>query len=719
VSARRCHRAPSRHFRDVQTEDHINVLTDVGLFSHTVAALGFGALAAILLVRRSRDGTSLWLVAASVVTMLWALTVVAAERFGGFWLHCVSPAETLRTAAWIAFLVAVLRRTWHLDERHRSSFAIASLIGFVVGLQLLLDLVWGLGLVPVALAPLLGTLLIISRMAMAIGGLVLIHNLFVNADPENQGEVRLLCIGLAGLFAYDLNYYTLQFLFGSPSVDLYNIRGAVDVLVVPLLLMASNHNWAARVHVSRQVVFHTLSFSMIGFYLIIMAIAAYGLRLVGGDWGRLLQITFLFTTALLAIVVLVSPRFRAWLRVKIAKNFFAYKYDYRQEWLRFIKTVSGTDIGLGSLSERVIRGICAVVDSPGGVLFTHDGEGNLALAATYQFDDFKPDPIAIDSALGGFLANRQRIINLDELRSGSGDYGPVRLPPWAAADLRAWLIVPLIHLENLQGFVLIERSLVAHSLNWEDFDLLRTLGRQAASYIAEASSQEALDEAGKFEEFNRRFAFIMHDLKNLVSQLSLVARNAERHADNPAFRADMVATLQSSVGKMNDLLARLSQREIGKGSGDSRIDMAALLEDVVAARQPGYPALSLALAGPRGVVWGDAVQLEQMVAHLVQNAIDASADATPVLVSMTCAATALEISIADQGVGMTPAFLRNELFRPFHSTKPGGFGIGAYEARTIARNMGGQLDVTSAPGLGSVFTIRLPLHHANARSTTA
>src|SRR3546814_13854417 len=79
--------------------------------------------------------------------------------------------------------------------------------------------------------------------------------------------------------------------------------------------------------------------------------------------------------------------------------------------------------------------------------------------------------------------------------------------------------------------------------NWEDFDLLRTVGQQAASYIAEAQSQSALADAEKFEEFNRRFAFIMHDIKNLVSQLSPVARNAERHADKPEFRADMVATL--------------------------------------------------------------------------------------------------------------------------------------------------------------------------------
>ncbi len=424
----------------------------------------------------------------------------------------------------------------------------------------------------------------------------------------------------------------------------------------------------------------------------------------------------MFATMLLAVVVLVSPRFRAWLRVLIAKNFFTYKYDYRQEWLRFIATVAGADTGPGSLSERVIRGVCTVVDSPGGVLFTLDAEGRYAVAATWRFDGFSAAPIAPESALPGFLANRQRIIDLDELRSGSGDYGALRLPPWAATDTRAWLIVPLTHLERLEGFLLIERTLVARGLNWEDFDLLRTLGRKAASYIAEAASQEALDEAGKFDEFNRRFAFIMHDLKNLVSQLSLVARNAERHADNPAFRADMVATLQSSVGKMNDLLARLSQREISKADSVSVLAVDRLVADVVASKQPLYPPLTLAVAAENVAVAGDAAQLEQAIAHLVQNAIDASPDAGPVNVSLAANAGDVTITIADHGTGMTPAFLRNDLFRPFHSTKAGGFGIGAFEARTIVRNMGGQLDVSSAVGEGTVFTVRLPIHQGGSQA---
>ncbi len=686
-------------------------LTDVGAISHSIAAIGFVALAMSVGTRRHQTGASAWLAVAALTTAAWAATFVMAARFGGLYAALLSPMETLRTAAWIAFLVALLRTSWRLDEQLSSSFIIAGTIGFITTMQLALDLVdiFGNAGVSFHARPLIATLFVVGRLSVAISGLVLIHNLYVNAEPGSRIGIRLLCIGLAAFLIYDLNMYTLQFLLGRISPDLFNIRGAVDVITVPLLLLSARQAWVARVQVSRQVVFHTLSMSIIGGYLIVMALTAYGLRLVGGDFGRLLQISFLFATIVLGAVVLVLPRYRAILRVQISKNFFAYRYDYRTEWLRFISTVSAIDGEKGRLPERVVEAVCTVVDSPGGALFAPGDDGRFDMLGKWNYRGFVGHSVEADGDLIAFLAERRRIVDLDELRAGTGDYDGVAVPRWALLDRRAWLIVPLLHLEMLKGFIILDRTVATRTLNWEDFELLRTLGRQSASYIAEASSQAELDEAGKFDEFNRRFAFIMHDIKNLVSQLSLVARNAERHADNPAFRADMVATLEGSVGKMNDLLARLAQRTTGRGEHSEAVDLAGLLADLVAVKQRQYPALELSCAADTGFVVGDPVRLEQLFGHLIQNAIEASSDDAPVAVGVRREADGVVVTIADRGSGMSPAFIRNDLFKPFRSTKAGGFGIGAYEAREIARATGGRLDVASREGEGTVFTIRLPL----------
>ncbi len=682
-------------------------MDQVGFVSHLIACVGFGVLAAILLARRDQSIASLWLIAAATMTAAWAGAVGLASRYGGDYLTLVSPGETLRSAAWLAFLVSLLARSWRLDERMSSSFVIAVAMGFTIAAQLAMDLADELtGAEP---SPAIAYLFLLSRLAVAIGGLVLVHNIYINTADANRWSIRLLCIGLAFLFGYDLNMYTLRFLSGTVSWDLFAVRGFANALVVPLIALSASRNRLWNLQVSRQVVFHTLSLIGIGGYLIVMAIAAWALRLLGGDWGKLLQIGFLVATMILAAVVVFSGRFRASARVWINKHFFAYKYDYRQEWLRLIGTVSRSGPGFGGLAERVIQGVCDIVDSPGGALYVPGEDGGFELAARWNYRNLVTGRVDADSGLLRYLGDRGRIVDVGELRGGGGEYGAMEAPGFVLADKQAWLIVPLIHLERLAGFITLERSRADRELNWEDFDLLRTVGRQAASYIAEAASQAALSEAQKFDEFNRRFAFIMHDIKNLVSQLSLVARNAERHADNPDFRADMVATLQSSVGKMNDLLARLAQHNSGKADEAATVDVSAVVRGVVDAKVKVHAALSLT-SGPLPLqVVGDSGRLEQVFTHLIQNAIDASDPGAPVTVALRKDGGMARADIADHGVGMSPAFVRNELFKPFRSTKAGGFGIGAYEAREIVRALGGRLDVVSREGEGTLFSVLLPL----------
>lgn len=681
-------------------------MDQVGLVSHLIACLGFGGLAIALGFRRQRTAAGLWLIGACIMTALWAGLVVLAVRYGGAYLALISPAESLRTGAWFAFLVAMLSRSWAGGERNRSALTVAGGLLLVVGLQLAIDLLTGM---PRSAA--VAYLFLLTRLATAIGGVVLVHNLYINTAPANRWSVRLLCIGLAFLFGYDLNLYTLAFLSGRPSGDLAAVRGAADALVVPLIAVSAWRNRQWRIQLSRQVAFHTLSLVGVGGYLIAMAVAAWLLRVVGGDWGKLLQISFVAAAVILAAVVLLSGTFRAKARVWINKHFFAYKYDYRQEWLRFIATVSRAGPGYGTLSERVVQAVCDIVDSPGGALYAPDDEGAFALAGRWNYRELTAGRVEPDSELLRYLGERGRIVDLDELRAGDGDYDGVRAPDFLLEDRHAWLLVPLIHLERLAGFIVIQRSRADRELNWEDFDLLRTVGRQVASYTAEAASQSALAEAQKFDEFNRRFAFIMHDIKNLVSQLSLVARNAERHADNPEFRADMVATLQSSVGKMNDLLVRLAQHSSGKPDEVKAVDLAILVQQAVDAKKQLRPALTVASAMPL-TVRGDPNRLEQVFAHLLQNAIDASEPETPVTVTMGRDGGMARVDVADEGVGMTPAFVRDELFKPFRSTKAQGFGIGAYEAREIVRSIGGRLDVVSREGEGTVFSVLLPLAEA-------
>ena len=212
--------------------------------------------------------------------------------------------------------------------------------------------------------------------------------------------------------------------------------------------------------------------------------------------------------------------------------------------------------------------------------------------------------------------------------------------------------------------------------------------------------------AQRFEEFNRRFAFILHDIKNLVSQLSLLSRNAERHADNPEFRADMVATLRSSVGKMNELLARLSPQAQARSQRSEPQPLRSILADAIAAKRRDHEVKLLGDSNLWAVVDGTA--LEQAVGHLIQNAVEASSPEAPITVRVAAADREVRITITDHGTGMDGDFVRNRLFQPFASTKPDGFGIGSFEARSLVVAMGGRLVVDSTPGAGTEFSIYVP-----------
>jgi putative PEP-CTERM system histidine kinase len=438
----------------------------------------------------------------------------------------------------------------------------------------------------------------------------------------------------------------------------------------------------------------------VAYFLVIVGLTA----LLNAQEGTALALALMivpFVSAVVAAIVLPAERTRAWLRVMTAKHLFAHRYDYRAEWLRFTDTLARPGEEPAPLEVRVVKAIADIADSPGGLLLLPDGAEMVAKTGW----NWEVAPYGSTARLADFLVSG-RIVELDAMRADDADAKDAgAIPQWILGAPNAWVIVPLIHADRLAGAVLLERPLIGRTLDWEDFDLLRVAGRQVASYLAEAQGQEALSEAQRFDEFNRRFAFIIHDIKNLVSQLSLLARNAERHADNPAFRVDMIATLNSSTARMNDLLARLSQHNKARPDEPRSFRIGAVVASVAASKRAIHPVVVAGDSGSFAIA--DPARLEAALAHIVQNAIEASPPSEPVTLTITPEIHETKIEIADKGCGMTADFLHGQLFRPFASTKNAGFGIGAFEARALIVAMGGRLTVSSEPGQGSIFTIIL------------
>ncbi|AQR75179.1 XrtA/PEP-CTERM system histidine kinase PrsK [Sphingomonas sp. LM7] len=670
------------------------------LWSHALAALLFGGLTfwtiratAIGLPRRP-------LALALGLTALWALAVAGIG--GGEMVTRVF--ETLRNLAWLGFMVTLHRR----DANDRPPLALGTVYGVVALVSLaalVLHITASVG-APDAAEPIESAVLLL-RMLAAVAALVLMQALHSALNPAAGGGLRWIVTALAGLWIAEFALYCTEYLGAQPHLPSIAARGVAMIAVALAMVTALQRKGELNVQVSRAVAYQSLSLVAIGAYFALLALATSAIATIGGDNARVFQTAFVLGSTAAILTLVSNGWLRAWAKVKLAKHFFRHRYDYRAEWMRFTETLGAPD-GATPLDERIVKAIADLTESPAGLLLVPDGAG-LEAGASWNWDRSRL-PIASESLLAEHLAATGRIIELDGVRKDSGCADAAPVPRWMLDTADAWVLVPLPHMGSLAGAILLARPLLDRALDWEDFDLLKVAGRQVASYLAEARAQEALAEAQRFDEFNRRFAFILHDIKNLVSQLTLTARNAERHADKPEFRADMIATLQDSAERMNALLARLSQHHRGRSEAPQALEVRHVIQRVTTARTRQH-AISITGAS-NAIAHADPAGLEQLLGHLVQNAIDASATDAPIAIAIGADGLQVTIDVVDQGCGMSPAFVREKLFKPFVSSKPGGFGIGAFEARELAAAMDGRIELTSREGQGTRFRVILKAAHA-------
>jgi putative PEP-CTERM system histidine kinase len=680
------------------------IAADPFVFGFALAALTYLALALYLarggFARAALEGAALpLLVAALLATALWA-SVAVLDRVS----HNTAPAfaasalDLLRYGLWFAFLLTLLgqRSTSHTMRTVSAVLCLAAIVALAWRIRAQQHL------------PDASTFGMVSSLAMAVLGALLTEQLFRNLPDDSRWSAKPLCLGLGVIFGFDLYLHSEALLFGHMDRDALSVRGFVHALAVPLLAVAVTRrgNWVRSLQVSRTAAFYSATLVLVGAYMLFMAAIGYYVRYFGGDWGRALQFGLVFAGALMLIVFVVSGSLRARLRVFVGKHFFSYRYDYRKEWLRFTAMLS-TKSSPQEVGGLVIRGLADMVESPGGGLWTRS-QGDAAFTQTARWNapqvaDLEPG----DSALALFLRSKEWVVDLDEYRDAPRVYGQLALPLWLLSNPNGWLVVPLIVGEELLGFVTLLRPRTTVELNWEVRDLLKTASRQAAGFMAQMQATEALLEARKFDAFNRMSAFVVHDLKNIVTQLSLMLKNAERLHDNREFQQDMLLTVESSLEKMRRLMLQLREGATPPG-GARGVELTPLAQRLQAMAKARGRTLQLDVA-ERLATRGHDDRLERVLGHLVHNALDATPPEGMVGLRLERFSGQVKVDITDTGAGMSEEFVKTRLFKPFNSTKHNGMGIGTFESAQYVRELGGSISVDSEVGQGTTITVLLPL----------
>ena len=676
-------------------------MTGFGAISYATVGIVYATLSILLLTSWRGRHLGGCFITACLISTVWAITLAAQMSLASIPVVAVFAIEVLRGGAWLTFLIMLLLQ---IGVSRRIRY-----LGHAVWIGVLLAglLLW-FGQDYFGAGADVGSALIPGGFLIALAGLILIEQLYRNSPPESRWGIKALALGLGGLFAYDLFLYSQGLLFGVLDTTTWMARGAVNILFILLIAVAARRNpdWDLKIFVSRQVVFYSTTLIAVGLYLLLMSFGGYVILMYGGTWGDLAQIVFFVGAILVLITLLFSTTLRARFKVFLSKHFYHNKYDYRDEWLRLISTLSGFEDS--STRQIVIKALAQIVSSPSGLLWVLDDKQHAyQVVAAYEARDFAPE-IAVAEPLVEFIEKEGWLIDLEEFKQDPKHYGDLELPAWLAENADAWLIVPLSAGQKLLGLALLTKAPGPPKLNYEDRDLLKTVGNHIAVHLAQEKSDNLLAEAQQFEAYNRLTAFLMHDLNNLIAQQSLIIRNAEKHKRNPDFVDDAMRTIASSVERMKRVMDQL------KGGEADRLVKPAELKffvstavDRCAGREP-VPTLNL--NDKDALVEVDAEQFTMVLMHLIQNAQDSTPSSGLVSVSTGQANGQVTVSVSDTGTGMTSEFVRDRLFRPFDSTKGSqGMGIGAYQAREFARRMGGDLKVQSEVAKGTTVTLSLPL----------
>jgi putative PEP-CTERM system histidine kinase len=540
--------------------------------------------------------------------------------------------------------------------------------------------------------------------ASLIVSLVNVENTLAETHGIARHRMKFETFGIMSLLAVLIFYYSQGLLYRTINMDLIPIRSSVFIVASILIGYSQAFRGSGiRVAISRHILYRSITMLIVGIYLIGLGLVGEGMRYFGVAFGRNLTIALAFVGGVLLLAILYSEQMRRRMKVYISKHFYSNnKHDYREEWIKFTNRLSSCKT-LHDVQESILTVYRETFGLAGAALYLLTRDERRYVRVAEQGMDKGPDELHISGELASYFMRRERVLDLTdgEFRLSLSDVALFR-------QMEAWLIVPLISGSKIEGLAVLREQLVPELLIYDDYDLMKVLARQAAQAITNLRLSEEIIEMRAMAAVSRISTFVIHDLKNLTTSLSLVVDNAEEYIGNPDFQQDAIKTIRNTLLKMKGLMQRL------KSIPEKRaID--AKIENIDRLSRSTLAEFSKAKSGKRIVYHGvpvyscvDGEDIKKVVFNLVQNALEASDEKEIVEVRTLKENGRVCIRVSDNGTGMSDDFIKTHLFRPFRTTKEKGLGIGLYQCKQIVEAHDGSVEVKSEPGKGTVFSVYLP-----------
>ncbi len=663
-------------------------------FSLSGAAYLFSFLLLFFTQTKSRQRTMLALTFG--LSCIWSVTF-ALQVYYGFNLFKLLSAETLRNVFWIGILGNILRHDESILSLITGTRARVLISAFLV-LCLIIEL---------AIEPTESTydIFLVIHLSLAVFILTLIEQLYRRTEPVHKWKIKPLCLGLGIIFTYDLAFFSDALLMQRVDESFFYGRGWVSLISAPLILLTVRRiqTWSLRIYVSRDILFHSTLLIVSGVYLLAMSMTGYLIKYLGYSWSNIAQYVFLALSCSVLVSLFLSESLRKKLKVFIVKHFYENKYDYREEWMKFATTLEKN-------SETPYHVALTSMIKPFGceqaVLFELSNN-RLIERANFNIgtNDYQDSLLYFSKK----AIENQWIIDIDELRSDKSDT-PFEFSRQDIAELKdIKYIVPIAEPGSFNFVCLMSKINSSNKIDFEDRDLMKVISKQLSVFINLHITSMKLAESQQFSAFNQMSTFLVHDLKNVLAQLELLSKNAEKHKHNAEFIEDAFVTIDSAGSRLSKVLSHLRKHRIQ----ESVAETTNICDVVIQACNERMSALPKPVFDnkfqDKVFINADKERIKNVFSHLIQNSQDATNANGSVKVSRIDREGYFGVSIEDDGIGMSEAFITDRLFKPFDTTKGNaGMGIGAYDAKKLIEQLNGYIEVRSQEGVGSRFDVYIP-----------
>ena len=670
----------------------------VGFFGYSLGAVAFFVFALLLVAARNHTVIARWILFSTLVTVV-ANLVAAVQVKSGFSLQWVMLADAVKIASWSVLILSCNVEVKTVREL-LLSFHVRQYLG-----------IWSVLMLVCAVANnwlnYSYEYLFLLFVLLNLWVLVLLEQLYRSADLQVRWAIWPLVIALASMAIFDFVLYAQATMVEGIDFDFWFSRGFISTMMMPLLLVTTRriNNGAVRVFVSRNVVFYSSILMIAGLYLLMMAFAGYVINYIGGEWGTVISIVFLILGGVVLAVLLITESLRRKLKVFIAKNFFANKYEYRDEWLNLIETLETTSAE--SHYQMATRIMMSKLDLDGGAIVKRvtDLQFKAEYAEGLELEDEFNQQLVL---LSQYCQSQGWIVDIQEYVNSPGLYPELSLDVELWLEKKIALVVPIFIGRAFYGMFILSGHEDVKPLNWEDRDLMFAISKQLGNFLSLHEANDKLAESKQFDAFNRMSAFLVHDLKNVQAQLTLITTNAQKHRNNPAFIDDVFETVESATERLNKVLHQLRNKQLVQ-SKSKVVDIAELLDKVVQQCNVREPQVTVEQSQACQMPL-DGETFFSILNHLIQNAQEATKSDGWVKVSLVADDKQAKVTIRDNGTGMSAEFINKRLFKPFDTTKGNaGMGIGVFEARQFMHSIAGKIDVASEEGRGTEFCLTLPI----------